>query len=159
MINLMNSLKEKYPSVTHADMYQLASALAIEVGSWGLACLAPDIWNSCEPVSPPYRQSRQAAVFTDSTDCRELFWRPCSCQDWRNLGQAILHVMCGAGAKLVCLLTALCCWRFTVACMYLLRSQSNLDTAGCGRSQDSPAFWACGCARGEGVRQGGQAAR
>lgn len=30
MINLMNGLKEKYPSVTYADMYQLASALAIE---------------------------------------------------------------------------------------------------------------------------------
>ena len=36
MINLLNGLKEKYPSVTYADMYQLASALAIEVGSLGL---------------------------------------------------------------------------------------------------------------------------
>ena len=39
MINLLNGLNEKFPSVSYADMYQLASALAIEVGSLGLAWL------------------------------------------------------------------------------------------------------------------------
>ena len=46
MINLLNGLKEKYPSVTFADMYQLASALAIEVGLLGPAWLALHIWTS-----------------------------------------------------------------------------------------------------------------
>lgn len=62
MINLLNGLKEKYPSVTYADMYQLASALAIEVRSSGLACLASHIWKPCDPVRPPCHQISQAAV-------------------------------------------------------------------------------------------------
>ena len=39
------------------------------------------------------------------------------------------------------------------------RCLSNLGPAGCGRSQNPSALRACGRARGEGVRQGGQAAR
>lgn len=95
MINLLNGLKEKYPSVTYADMYQLASALAIEVRSSGLACLASHIWNSLrssKATLPPNQPGCSSLLPVLLVDCSSVGLPPAAV---RSAGGSVRHVSQG----------------------------------------------------------------
>ena len=114
MINLLNSFKEKYPSVTYADMYQLASALAIEVGALGLTWLALPIWDSlraCWAILIPDKAGCSSLLTAQTAECFSRGLAPAAARSGggstRHVSQNVWSQTCVLAGS--CVVLEVCC--------------------------------------------------